>query len=417
MKKRGPLKSKPKKVSYKDKKSAKETVKKLNNMPRSEARILANTLSNRAKFHQNKTKEMSEAQKEIDNWRAKERKKDEKVKKSLERVEKLRKDLRRWVKEKWTAQNGQPCGAYTGKGKVKCRPSKKVSSNTPKTWGEMDKKEKKKAVRVKQKAHKEGKQFSNHRTGKTYDSKGNKYTKSLATQERHKKKAKNMKKTAREEMIEVLEKGRCWEGYKPVSGKSEHEKGSCEPISKKDIQVAPEGSTNRKTYKDEFEKATEVVKYDSNGQWSLEKMGPLAGAVATGIASGVAGSVTDSIMDKAEDKKKDEKEHDKKDIKKSAREEMIEELEKAKKSSKPFHGYSKKKHSTKGGLSESYRKKYNRETGSNLQKPVTSKEAKSSKKKAGRRKSFCARMSGVKGPTSKDGKLTRKGAALKRWDC
>jgi hypothetical protein len=26
-------------------------------------------------------------------------------------------------------------------------------------------------------------------------------------------------------------------------------------------------------------------------------------------------------------------------------------------------------------------------------------------------------MSGVKGPTSKNGKLTRKGLALKRWDC
>jgi hypothetical protein len=46
----------------------------------------------------------------------------------------------------------------------------------------------------------------------------------------------------------------------------------------------------------------EVMKYDANGQWSLEKMGPLAGAVAGGIASGVAGSVTDSLMDKGEDK-------------------------------------------------------------------------------------------------------------------
>ena len=34
-----------------------------------------------------------------------------------------------------------------------------------------------------------------------------------------------------------------------------------------------------------------------------------------------------------------------------------------------------------------------------------------------RRKSFCARMCGSKGATSKKGKLTRKGAALKRWNC
>ena len=87
------------------------------------------------------------------------------------------------------------------------------------------------------------------------------------------------------------------------------------------------------------------------------------------------------------------------------------------KKEKPFHGYNKKKHSKKGGLSESYRKKYNRQTGSNLKAPVSSKAAKKSPKKAARRKSFCARMSGVKGATSKDGKLTPKGAALKRWDC
>lgn len=86
-------------------------------------------------------------------------------------------------------------------------------------------------------------------------------------------------------------------------------------------------------------------------------------------------------------------------------------------SEKPFHGYNKEKHSKKGGLSEKERNKINRETGSNLKAPVSSKEAKKSPKKAARRKSFCARMSGNKGPISKDGKLTPKGAALKRWDC
>lgn len=88
-----------------------------------------------------------------------------------------------------------------------------------------------------------------------------------------------------------------------------------------------------------------------------------------------------------------------------------------KKEGKPFHGYNKNKHSVKGGLSKKGREKINRETGSNLKAPVSSKAAKKSPKKAARRKSFCARMSGVKGPTSKKGKLTPKGAALKRWDC
>ncbi len=85
----------------------------------------------------------------------------------------LLEDLRRWFKEKWTAQDGSPCGAYEGKGRVKCRPSKKVSGRTTKTWGEMDKKEKRSAIRLKQKAHRRGHQFSSHKTGETW--KGDKY--------------------------------------------------------------------------------------------------------------------------------------------------------------------------------------------------------------------------------------------------
>jgi hypothetical protein len=94
--------------------------------------------------------------------------------------------------------------------------------------------------------------------------------------------------------------------------------------------------------------------------------------------------------------------------------ESDEDLEKS--DNKPFHGYNKEKHSRTGGLSEKERKKVNRETGSNLKRPVTGK-VKAGSKDAKRRKSFCARMSGVPGPTSKDGKLTRKGAALRRWKC
>ena len=85
-------------------------------------------------------------------------------------------------------------------------------------------------------------------------------------------------------------------------------------------------------------------------------------------------------------------------------------------SKKPFKGYNKKKHSRTGGLNDKYRKKLNREEGSNLKRPVTGKVEPGSKA-AKRRKSFCSRMSGVKGPTSKDGELTPKGAALKRWKC
>ena len=87
--------------------------------------------------------------------------------------------------------------------------------------------------------------------------------------------------------------------------------------------------------------------------------------------------------------------------------------------SKPFHGYNPNKHSKKGGLNAKGRAAAKRKTGANLKPPVTTKPSKlkPGSKKAKRRKSFCARMSGVKGPTSKGGKKTPKGAALARWNC
>ena len=66
------------------------------------------------------------------------------------------------------------------------------------------------------------------------------------------------------------------------------------------------------------------------------------------------------------------------------------------------------------GLTAKGRAKYNRETGSNLKAPSPNPKTAADK---GRKKSFCARMGGMQGPTSKNGELTRKGAALKRWGC
>ena len=70
-----------------------------------------------------------------------------------------------------------------------------------------------------------------------------------------------------------------------------------------------------------------------------------------------------------------------------------------------------------GGLSEKGRKYINKKTGSNLKRPVTKKSGLSKKEKA-RKKSFCARMKGVKGPMKKpNGKPTRKALALRKWNC
>ena len=66
--------------------------------------------------------------------------------------------------------------------------------------------------------------------------------------------------------------------------------------------------------------------------------------------------------------------------------------------------------SRKGGLTAKGRAKYNRATGSNLKPPQPQGGA--------RKRSFCARMKGVKGPMKKpNGKPTRKALALRRWKC
>jgi hypothetical protein len=78
-------------------------------------------------------------------------------------------------------------------------------------------------------------------------------------------------------------------------------------------------------------------------------------------------------------------------------------------------------HDKTNGLSRKAVKAYRREhPGSKLQTAVTTKPSKlkAGSKAAKRRKSFCARMSGNKGPMKKpNGKPTPKALALRRWHC
>jgi hypothetical protein len=56
--------------------------------------------------------------------------------------------------------------------------------------------------------------------------------------------------------------------------------------------------------------------------------------------------------------------------------------------------------------------------GHDIKPPVSAKQAKKSPKAAARRKSFCARMSGMPGPMEDDkGRPTRKALSLRKWDC
>jgi len=69
------------------------------------------------------------------------------------------KGLKRWFAEKWTDQKGNECGSGKLKTVPKCRPSKKINKDTPKTWRELTPSQKKTAVADKNKATREGKQY------------------------------------------------------------------------------------------------------------------------------------------------------------------------------------------------------------------------------------------------------------------
>ncbi len=85
------------------------------------------------------------------------------IEESIINGEVLKEDLRRWFKEKWVDVSKKvdgkhpPCGRKEAKdsGYPKCRPSKKVSKETPKTASSYSKKEKKAMTSQKRKAEKD----------------------------------------------------------------------------------------------------------------------------------------------------------------------------------------------------------------------------------------------------------------------
>jgi hypothetical protein len=84
------------------------------------------------------------------------------IEESIKSGEVLKEDLRRWFKEKWVDVSRKvdgkhpPCGRKDADGKSypKCRPSKKVSKETPKVASSYDKKEKKAMTSQKRRAEK-----------------------------------------------------------------------------------------------------------------------------------------------------------------------------------------------------------------------------------------------------------------------
>jgi hypothetical protein len=72
--------------------------------------------------------------------------------------------LKRWFSEKWKKKiaGGEmvECGSEKGQDDAKCRPAKRISKETPKTWNELSPTEEKRAIADKNKANREGRQFS-----------------------------------------------------------------------------------------------------------------------------------------------------------------------------------------------------------------------------------------------------------------
>lgn len=60
-------------------------------------------------------------------------------------------NLKRWFKEEWKDEKGNVCGSEKNKNTKVCRPSKRVSGESPKSWSEMSKGEKQKVTKAKKK--------------------------------------------------------------------------------------------------------------------------------------------------------------------------------------------------------------------------------------------------------------------------
>lgn len=74
----------------------------------------------------------------------------------------MSKGLDRWFQEKWSKKVGNkkvPCGSDEGQEDGKCRPSKRVTNETPKTWGELSDSEERAAIADKTRANKAGNQY------------------------------------------------------------------------------------------------------------------------------------------------------------------------------------------------------------------------------------------------------------------
>jgi Domain of unknown function (DUF6321) len=175
----------------------------------------------------------------------------------------------------------------------------------------------------------------------------------------------------------------CWKGYHPVGTKKKNGKTvpNCVP-STNEAEGDPEGLPHL------------TPKLASHIAQQIDTEGPHAIVKSVEWGDGAAEELTQRIQD------------------------MLEKIAALKETA----AWQKKSGKNKnGGLNAKGVASYRREhPGSKLQTAVTTKPSKlkPGSKDAKRRKSFCARMSGMPGPMKDEhGKPTRKALALKKWNC
>jgi hypothetical protein len=218
--------------------------------------------------------------------------------------------------------------------------------------------------------------------------------------------------------------GRCWEGYKPTPGKKPYEEGSC--IKKAEIE--PDSQYVKISGKDGWHKIVDIkdtgIHAHKSGGGNVYTVQSHSGQKhdvhQSKITSHAFGSDIVSLNKHVDFEFYDDGSIDAiipDGFPKDLETRLVKQLEKLGYTEMLDKGLKAEHKSSKGGMTAAGVAAYRRENpGSKLQTAVSEKNP--TGKRAKRRKSFCARMSGNPGPMKDDkGRPTRKALALKRWRC
>lgn len=217
----------------------------------------------------------------------------------------------------------------------------------------------------------------------------------------------------------MKKKGRCWKGYKPVPGKKPYSKGSCAPVSDSINRIGE--LLSEKVMPDTAIKMKAARK--AMGKKAGKLLAKSKKETAPGEGRFLAAQAVNAIKAGQTAKEKQKFAHD---VEKYKRKEPVEDsIQRIGDLITEVAAWQKKAgKNPSGGLNKKGVESYRRENpGSKLKTAVTTKPSKLKKgsKAAKRRKSFCARMGGMKKRlTSKktaSNPDSRINKALRKWNC